>query len=408
MIRNNVAVLWVLGLFFILAGVHADFLAGFVGDEIRYRDASWEILSGGPRSNLEHPLLAKSLHSFSAALFSLLGFDPLLGMRWVSILAAAGTLLAVYAIAARFVSNAAALLSVFLLASNSLFFVHARLISLEMVSLCLLLISLYFFLSDRWSESADASALAGAMIGLSLSAKWIGIWLVPWMVIRWVLARQFGRVAKFGGTLVLFYVIGNSAYFLNHSWADLPRWQIWALGYHQISADLSVYNGSPAWTWFAIPQHLYYARLMPEPGFARMVLGSMNPVVWLLIVPAIWVGVQSRRFGRWLVEAALCLYVPWMFVSRPTYFFYALTILPLICILESVLIARLWETRRFLSGALVGCALGFFVMFYPAAAGWRLSNGYERALAKFNFYERPVFDSMFCQKCNLYFSDGNE
>lgn len=396
-------------MFLALASVNIDFLAGFVGDEMRYRSAAWEIFSGGPATNLEHPLLAKTVQGFFAAACVGLNLDPVVGMRFASVLAGAGVLIATHAIAARFVSSGAAILSTILLMSSSVFWVHARLISPEMISLFFLVLALYYFLADRLSNQAGAIGLAGAFFGLSLSAKWIGIWLVPWAILRMAWARDFRRAALFLGALVLFYGIGNGAYLLNHPASDAPRWQAWALGYHQTHAEISKYNGSPAWTWFAVPQHLYYARLMPDAASAETVFGTINPIVFLLVVPALWAAVRSRqcRAGLWLMEAAICLYLPWLFVSRPTYFFYVLTVLPVLAILEGMLLMSIWEKSKLPVLGTVACALIVFAIFYPAATGLRISNGYEKALARFNFYSRPVFDSMFCQKCNLYFgSEG--
>ena len=399
----------VAAVFVALACVNIHFLAGFVGDERRYSSAAWEIFSGGPETNLEHPLLAKSIQGFFAALFVFLKLDPLIGMRVASMAAGAGVLIGTYVIAARFVSREAAVLSALLLFSNSLFLVHSRLISPEMVSLCFLVFGIYYFLIDQLAYEPSALALASAFLGLSMSAKWVGIWLIPWVLIRLVSAREVGRAFKFLSVLLLFYAIGNCAYFLNHAVSDAVPWQRWAFGYHQTSAAISVYNGSRAWTWFVIPQHLYYARLMPSAHSAEMVLGTINPVVFVLVLPALWMGVRQWRrqsVGLLLAEAAVCLYVPWIFVPRPTYFFYALTLLPVLCILEGMLLMGVWEKQKFLVKAVVGCAFAIFTLFYPAATGLRISNGYERTLSAFNFYKRPVFDSMFCQKCNLYFGES--
>lgn len=403
--KRNALLIGLAAVFVTLACVNIRFLAGFVGDERRYSSAAWEIVSGGPATNLEHPLLAKTIQGFFAALFVFLKLDPLIGMRLSSIAAGVGVLAGTYAIAARFVSRETAVVSAILLLSNSLFLVHSRLISPEMVSLCFLVFGIYYFLIDQLAFEPAALALAAAFFGLSMSAKWVGIWLIPWAILRLASAGEFGRAFKFLFVLMLFYAIGNGAYFLNHDLTDAVPWQRWALGYHRTAAEISAYNGSRAWTWFAVPQHLYYARLMPSANSAEAVLGTINPVVWILVVPALWMGIQKsrqHRAGLLLAEAAVCLYVPWMFVSRPTYFFYALTMLPVLCILEAMALTVAWEKRNALAKTVVVCAIALFALFYPAAVGLRISNGYERTLATFNFYKRPVFDSMFCQKCNLY------
>jgi len=406
--RRHKFILSLVCLFLIFAGHNLGFLAGFAGDELRYRSAAWEIFSGGPQMNLEHPLLSKTLQGVFAGLTAMLGFDPIVGMRVPSLLAGAGALAATYAIALRFLSARAAVLAALLLFSNTLLWVHARMISPEMVSLGFLLAALYFFLADRISGDRAAIGLAGAALGLSLSAKWIGVWLVPWALARLAVSRAWKKSARFLAGMIVFYVIGNGAYFLNHAPLDLFQWQWWALHYHQTSEALSPHNGSPAWTWFAVPQHLYYARLMPDPQAAEVVMGAMNLLVFALAGPAIWIGARSGPAGRLILEAALCLYVPWMFVARPTYFFYVLTVLPLVCLLEAVCLDRLWDKYRRAAGALPACALVLFMFFYPAAVGMRIGVKYERCLAALNFYKRPVFDSMFCQKCNLFFERGVE
>ena len=84
-----------------LATLNIGFQSGFVGDEQAYVVGAWQIFSGGPRSNLEHPMLAKTLQGFFAAIAVFLGCDPVIGMRFASGAAGAGALMATYAIAIR-------------------------------------------------------------------------------------------------------------------------------------------------------------------------------------------------------------------------------------------------------------------------------------------------------------------
>ncbi len=399
--------------FFVLPGVYAvlalnniGFLAGFTGDETAYRTAAWEILGSGPATNLEHPLLAKTLQAFGAIFAVFFHADPVVGMRIVSVLAGALALAATYAIGAQFASPAAGLAASVLLLGNTMFFVHARLISPEMTAIGFLMAGLYLFLI------ADDS-LSGAFLGLSLAAKWIGVWLVPWALVRIVLARGLNPAAKFLGCCILLYTLGNAAYFRNHTLSEFFRWPLSMLSYHEIHAPNSPENGSPAWTWFTVPQQLYYARLPSSPGSAALVMSAINPVVFVLVLPALiaafWPGAPRPR--RLLAEAALCLYAPWLFVARPTYVFYALTVIPILAVLEAMLLMSLREQGK-ISRALAVVALGVsfaaFVPFYPAAVGRPIGESHERALARLNFYRRPVHYSMFCQSCNKFFGPADE
>ncbi len=408
--------------FLILAALNLDFLPGFVGDEQAYRVAAWEIFTGGPRSNLEHPLLAKTILGFAAAVSVITNTDPVVGMRLASILAGMAALIAVYMLAARFFSIPVALTAVALLPANSLFLVHARMISPDIFALALLVAAVCCFLISLVDSSASpgrALALAGMFLGLSLSAKWIGIWLIPWFLVRSARAAGVRAAAVFLFSLILFYTLGNAAYFLNHTPFDAVRWHAAILKYHRISVELSPFNGSPAWTWFAIPQNIYYARLVPQPATAQMVLVAINPVVFGLTIPALWFAVSRARpvgasdhrarAARLLVEIVLCLYLPWLFVGRPTYFFYSLAILPPLVILQAWLLQSLWMSmgfRRAIAAALVGAAGFCFAWFYPAAVGFTISSTHEKIIARLNFYKRPVYSSLFCQECNLYAESG--
>lgn len=405
-LRTHAAFLVLLSIYICAALAHIGFLAGFVGDENAYRTAVWDLFRGGPAHNLEHPVLAKTLQAFGAAPFALLGGDPLIGMRVVSVLAGAVALVATYAIGVSFGSVNGLVAAAALLVCNTLFLVHARLISPEMTAVALLTVGLYF-----WVANPRGIALAGAFLGLSLSAKWIGVWLAPWILARLLFGKEWKPAAKFLAALILFYAIGNAAYLMNHSFAEFIRWPFSMLHYHRIAATGSPENASSAWTWFLIPQHLYYARLPDGADAARMVMAAMNPVVFLLAIPSLLWALRpdSPAWSRMLAEAVLCLYVPWLLVSRPTYFFYVLPVLPPLALLEASLLMSLFEQgriRRILAVGLTVLAGGFFGLFCPAALGFRAPERYERLLAQFNYLRRPVHNSMFCQNCNAYFDKG--
>lgn len=403
----NILLSILVGIFSCLSIYNIGFLDGFVGDEVRYRDYALEILSGGFHSNLEHPLLSKSIQGLSAGLSAVCNVDSVVGMRMVSLLAALGVVIMTFRIAVKYVSPANAVVGTVLLIVNTLFIVHARLISPEMPAIFFMLLSLYYFIENCTGNRSSTLGISGAFLGLSLSAKWVGIWLFPWMITRLMYKKQYVNVLWYCFAMLLFYILGNVSYFMNHDFLDFFSWHKWMMKYHQITAEVSAYNGSPAWTWFSIPQHLYYARLMPTGDEAMMVMGTLNPIIFVLVIPAVWVAFDRRSpFAiRLLGESFVCLYLPWVFVSRPTYFFYVLTTIPVLSIIEGYLLIK-WANKGYIASRwvymLILSAVILFAIFYPLAVGMRVSGKYEEKLAFFNLYTRPVYDSMFCQKCNLY------
>ena len=89
-----------------------------------------------------------------------------------------------------------------------------------------------------------------------------------------------------------------------------------------------------------------------------------------------------QRKNLELLFLGLCLvvlYVPWLILDRPKYFFYMLPLLPVLSICLAFFLEQLWQKshrgRILVSGYLIALAI-FFLLAYPLIAALPVSYSY--------------------------------
>jgi dolichyl-phosphate-mannose-protein mannosyltransferase len=287
----------------------------------------------------------------------------------------------------------------------------------------------------------------GVSIGAATATKWDGAALVPafgLLALMWTMGakRAIGVRKPFVSTLmrdvapvvgwlliipIAVYLVSWTGWFLNgpkyaydRSWANGRHtdWSIFPASlrslFHYHSEMLRFHQGlhsyhkyrENAWGWlFDARPVLYYAGY-PHPGpgglgchtgglgCARMIYNLGTPAIWWTSIPVmcfmLYLAAKRDWRGGALLVPFLILYVPWLVqFKRTMFFFYALPLLPFICIALAVTIGYLIgannaSPNRRLGGAMVSGAYLLIVVtmfFYflpilsartvPFVGGWQ-------------------------------------
>ncbi|MDQ1540311.1 MAG: dolichyl-phosphate-mannose-protein mannosyltransferase [Actinomycetota bacterium] len=290
----------------------------------------------------------------------------------------------------------------------------------------------------------------GVSVGAACATKWDGLYLIPafgllagfWTMgakraigVRKPLVSTLLRdVAPIVGWMLLVpivvYLVSWTGWFLNgpkyaydrnwavgrHTdWGFIPaslrslwhyHWE--AYNFHVHLSSYHTYREN-AWGWlFDARPVLYYAGYPHPPalgcntyglGCARMIYNLGTPAIWWVSIPVMCfmlylVFKRDWRGGAVLVPF-LILYVPWLFqFKRTMFFFYALPLLPFICIALAVTIGYLLgpadaSPNRRMIGTMIGGAYLLIVVvafFYwlpimsartiPFVDGWQQRMGW--------------------------------
>jgi dolichyl-phosphate-mannose--protein O-mannosyl transferase len=222
---------------------------------------------------------------------------------------------------------------------------------------------------------------AGVAFGAAASVKWSGAMALfgavllsyAWETVRrhhgdvgW--AGAFGRaVARESLGIVLGFLIVPAAVFmltwlpwLHHFGWDWGKWwstQVRSYDFHahgmqEFAEDprthlMTPTNGyySRPWQWLLLwrPTSLWTQDLGPD---IREIIAIGSPAIfWASLVAVPYTALAWWRQRDWragfVVVAALCQYVPWFFVHRPTFFFYVLPMTPFLVLAVTYLLRHL-------------------------------------------------------------------
>lgn len=311
-----------------------------------------------------------------------------------------------------------------LLATEGLSIVQSRVAMLDVfVTLWIVVAVLLIVLDRRWIEArprgdGDAEVpsplwrpyrfAAGLALGLGLASKWSAITAIGVVGLlalvaefsrrrgaaeaRWftrtLLREGFGIVLALVAVPLLVYTATYLPWFAQGgslaSWVDLHD-RMW--GYHQSLRPTDATTGQPihpylssALRWMPLTRPvLYYADYL-EDGTRSVIYALGNPGVF-------WTGIAAVPTAAWLwwkrrdraaglaVVAFLGMYVPWFFVDRPQFLFYALPLVPFIIVAIVAMLRYLRETRATpVAVALVVIALGLAAWFWPMLTAAPLSR----------------------------------
>ena len=278
---------------------------------------------------------------------------------------------------------------------------------------------------------------AGAALGAAVAVKWSGVTALGAAVLLsyiWETSRRtrgdLGRWRAFGRTIAVetfglalaFAIVPFAVYMVtwlpwfNHFGWSLKAWwenQTASWDYHRdltefaLDSKTDTYTPthpyySKAWEWIPMlrPVSFYVRDLGPD---IRQILSIGNPMVfWFTAWTIPYAAFSWWRRRDWhagfMVVPFLIQWVPWMLVSRPQFFFYALPLTPFMIlaavyalrdISDAKIVLRDGETGEIVEStrhpyrpivwAYLILAVGLFAWFWPVLVGGRLSDTLWRA-----------------------------
>jgi dolichyl-phosphate-mannose-protein mannosyltransferase len=253
---------------------------------------------------------------------------------------------------------------------------------------------------------------AGVAFGCAFATKWSGITAIMGAVVlafAWEVVRRkgrrishpfwrtlqietFGLVLAFLAVPALVYVVSYAGWFVHFGfhlgeWASMQG-AMASFQEHLTSIDPVTHQPihpylAQAWKWILLWRPILYYTASPSAGVRQVIYANGNPAIFWGAIAAIpytaliWWRARDWRAG-FIVVAVLFLYVPWLFVSRPQFFFYATPITPFLVLACVYAIRSLSEIR--IPGAtarpyvpvavaFVVVSVGLFIFFWPVMTG---------------------------------------
>jgi dolichyl-phosphate-mannose--protein O-mannosyl transferase len=300
-----------------------------------------------------------------------------------------------------------AALGALLLLADGLWFVESRLGVPDVVGACCLLGALLAFAGYVMSSPARIGRpliATGCWLGLALATKWSAAYLagligiaVLWRLTR--LWRQSRETANdetraglrahllwaplaLGVVPVAIYVLAHASYFLEgYGFGDFVALQRERFAYHaRYDADFAY--DSRWWTWPLALRPAWYGATTYADDRVANVYANGNPLLFWAFLPAVgWVcwravrrcrGSDNRLLAAIIAIGFFGQWLPWALVSRPTFVYHFLPVVPVGCLAIAIALADLWRTgqgwRRALAVEYVVLAVVAFAFFYPLYA----------------------------------------
>jgi len=376
----------------LMVGLFAEALFAFrvttphklVFDEVHYVPAARRLLELSGPTNIEHPLLGKTLIAAGITLFG----DGPLGWRLLSTFAGTGVVLGVFAILwLLYARLKPALLGSALVMLNFTVLIQARIAMLDGFMAALVVLALAAML---WGMRSSGAAvwwrwtLGAVLLGLAAGTKWVAVPYVGFAAIGVALAKRKHPerwpgmgLAKAWATLSL----GSAAAYLLTFWpaffyhgepltlARLLPFQLEM--YRQQTQVLPPHTyQSSWWTWAFDIRPIWYL-YEPVDGAQRGVLMLGNPaVMWgglLAVAACLWAWLRDRdaRAGA-LAAVWIGSYAMWAIIPKSLGFFYYYYLSGIW--LAPVIAAAFehWHGRlRYWDEAYLVVAAVLFIHFYP-------------------------------------------
>jgi dolichyl-phosphate-mannose--protein O-mannosyl transferase len=333
-----------------------------------------------------HPPLG--LHMIAAGI-RLWGNDSF-GWRFMSAVFGAVGLVVAYQLGLALTGEAGiALLAAFLLAMDGLYFVQARTGMLDVFGVVFMMMALLYF-HRYWTTEPERSGarlpMVGLFLGFAIATKWNAAYAsavigLATLVRAAMLARRSPAAAArhlawIAVCLVaipaLLYLLAYVPFFAaGHGLKDFVELQrqIWI--YHSRLTATHEYQ-SRWWQWPLALRPVWYHVTRDAAGIAN-VYAMSNPILnWLLLPAIVWATVTwaRRRDPAWLTAGIgfFGQWLPWALVSRISFAYHWLPVVPFGCIALAMGLTRMARARgaaRSLAWVYVAAVVAAFVFFYP-------------------------------------------
>jgi 4-amino-4-deoxy-L-arabinose transferase-like glycosyltransferase len=384
---------------------------GCVMDEVYYVPAAETMLAGtrcapyADHCNLEHPFLSKAFIAAGIALFG----DNVFGWRFFEVLLGTASIPVLFAICWVVTKNSSlSLIASYLLAFETLFFVHSSIAVIDVHAVFFGLVGFLFYLAGTRVWKLDSFILAGIALGLSALSKETALFFVAFLLTYHLLFGLGSRASRVRSSLKMLAVVlvvfagglqfydsffGTSAvptfvddvrYILSYgasltgtsgAWTDpilhtviTPlNWLTYysPVGYLVTNVSVNV-NGVPSYSYVGVGY--YGITNMFEIWLTYLWVGYIIYVLWRAHRSAdSEAGTKDFRlavFALLLFVFNFFSYVLLWGYGRVTYPYYIIDAVPGIAVGCSYLLTRAWFPR-IVTYILLGGVFFWFFLYYP-------------------------------------------
>ena len=364
-----------------------------VFDEVHYVPAARELLAFAGPTNIEHPLLAKTLIAAGMWLFG----DGPLGWRALSTLAGTAVVLGVFAILwLTYGRLRPAVIGGLLAMLNFTVFVQARIAMLDGFMAALVVLALAAML---WAMTAKGPAvwarwlLGSVLLGLAAGTKWVAVPYIGYAALTFALLRRHHPERWEGMGIVGAWstlALGSAAAYCLTFWPaflyqqdplTLARLLPFQLDmFHQQTQVLPPHTYQSNWRTWALDIRPIWYLYEPVDGAQRGILMIGNPVVmWgglVAVLACLWAWARDRNVRAGALAAVwIGSYAMWAIIPKSLGFFYYYYLSSIW--LAAVIAAAFdhWRARLpYWDEAFLVVAAVLFIHFYPILAATPLAG----------------------------------
>src|SRR5258708_4883682 len=279
-----------------------------------------------------------------------------------------------------------ALLSAFIFSIDGLVFVQSRTGMNDVYLVAFSLISVIFFIRQRFLLSA-------IFLGVAIATKWPGVFLYPifgYLILR---HKLFKQLTYFVFIPPAIYLLSYLPYFLlGYNWAnfiELHR-QIWG---YQTHLKATHDYASPWWSW---PLNLYPVWYFVEykNNMVANIFASGNPLIFwagsAAIILTLYDAIKKRAENLLLIVAAFAVFwLPWSISPRIMFLYHFSPSVPFLSMALAYQLSPLYSSNRKLLFIILGLFLITFLLLYPMLTGEFLLRDLMQVFFKSNLTKNP-------------------
>lgn len=405
-----------LGLILLVAlffrGIALDFPHEKFFDEIYYVDAANDYLNGRADANSVHPPLAKiqlaaTMLVFDVTkLYGLHHLDDVVGWRLAPMLCGVGVVgLTAWLAFALTGKPRLALLAALLMAWEHLSVAESRITTLDSIQTFWITLGICCAAQRIFRGGRDDWVIFSALaMGVATGCKWNGLFAAAGVGLALLGAcwnpPEVARpdralvVAAFAALIPTVYALAYVPYARVHPERSLQRIvtdvkdqhvRMWKFRHdpkqfkHQYLSPFYLWPFAvkPVWFYYKTPVKGYSAGIV---AFGSIPFWWLSGFLLLELVAAAWRSKEPDSAGQFLVLTYFSQWGMWAASGSQGFFYYMLTVVPLMAVVVARQIDRWWESDPYLAGKALLVLGGFALAYLPFMTGWTVPYQYFKVL----------------------------
>lgn len=333
-------------------------------------------LKGEDDPNFMHPPLGKEILALGMKIFG----DNAYGWRMPSVIFSTLGILVIYFLVREITkSKRAALLASFFLSLDFIYFIHSRLLTMEMIYLFFFWLSVFFFWKFLKSSGLISLWFGAFSFAAAFATKWLAVFvLIPFVIIL-LFKKDFKKLflvfLSVSFSTALLYTASYLPFILRNSFGDFIALQLKILNFWIDSSSKGLNMGFIDY----LTSHIFIWPLNPPWAYetATQDDGKMR-IIWAMYHPALFYFMEFfllkdlitsfkttlRTYGKSLLLAASFL-LPWVVITRNQYLYYALPAIPFLYAYLSMRVIRTYENDKWWFLAFSFTVIAVSIYFYP-------------------------------------------